>query len=91
MLRKLQNELGLAILMITHDLRVAAQISHRIAVMQAGRIVEIGPAERVINSPEHPYTRELLDSAPGAASYDGLKVPSDYLPSQRPTAPPAGP
>jgi peptide/nickel transport system ATP-binding protein len=65
LLRKLQNELGLAILLITHDLRVAAQISHRIAVMQAGRIVEIGTAEQVINSPEHPYTRELLDSAPG--------------------------
>jgi peptide/nickel transport system ATP-binding protein len=65
LLRKLQSELGLAILLITHDLRVAAQISHRIAVMQAGRIVEIGPAERVINSPEHPYTRELLDAAPG--------------------------
>jgi peptide/nickel transport system ATP-binding protein len=65
LLRKLQNELGLAILLITHDLRVAAQISHRIAVMQAGRIVEIGPAEQVINSPEHPYTRELLESAPG--------------------------
>jgi peptide/nickel transport system ATP-binding protein len=65
LLRKLQDELGLAILLITHDLRVAAQISHRIAVMQAGRIVEIGPTEQVINSPEHPYTRELLDSAPG--------------------------
>ena len=65
LLRKLQDELGLAILLITHDLRVAAQISHRIAVMQAGRIVEIGPAAQVINSPEHPYTRELLDSAPG--------------------------
>ena len=65
LLRKLQNELGLAILLITHDLRVAAQISHRIAVMQAGRIVEIGLAERIINAPEHPYTRELLESAPG--------------------------
>ena len=65
LLRKLQHDLGLAILMITHDLRVAAQISHRIAVMQAGRIVEIGPAEQVINSPQHPYTRELLDAAPG--------------------------
>jgi peptide/nickel transport system ATP-binding protein len=65
LLRKLQNELGLAILLITHDLRVAAQISHRIAVMQAGRIVEIGTAEQVINSPEHPYTRELLEAAPG--------------------------
>ena len=65
LLRKLQTELGLAILLITHDLRVAAQISHRIAVMQAGRIVEIGSAAQVINSPEHPYTRELLESAPG--------------------------
>ena len=65
LLRKLQNELGLAILLITHDLRVAAQISHRIAVMQAGRIVEIGSATQVINSPGHPYTRELLESAPG--------------------------
>jgi peptide/nickel transport system ATP-binding protein len=65
LLRKLQKDLGLAILMITHDLRVAAQISHRIAVMQAGRIVEMGPTQRVINSPEHPYTQELLDSAPG--------------------------
>jgi peptide/nickel transport system ATP-binding protein len=65
LLRKLQTELGLAILLITHDLRVAAQISHRIAVMQAGRIVEIGSAAQVINSPAHAYTRELLDSAPG--------------------------
>jgi peptide/nickel transport system ATP-binding protein len=65
LLRKLQSELGLAILLITHDLRVAAQISHRIAVMQGGRIIEIGPTERVINSPQHPYTRELLDCAPG--------------------------
>jgi len=65
LLRKLQNELGLAILLITHDLRVAAQISRRIAVMQGGRIVEIGPADQVINSPQHPYTRELLESAPG--------------------------
>ncbi len=65
LLRQLQSELGLAILLITHDLRVAAQISHRIAVMQGGLIVEIGPTERVINSPQHPYTRELLESAPG--------------------------
>jgi len=65
LLRKLQKELGLAILLITHDLRVAAQISQRIAVMQGGRIVEIGSAEQVINSPGHPYTRELLESAPG--------------------------
>jgi peptide/nickel transport system ATP-binding protein len=65
LLRKLQSELGLALLLITHDLRVAAQISHRIAVMQGGRIVEIGPAAQVINSPQHPYTRELLESAPG--------------------------
>jgi peptide/nickel transport system ATP-binding protein len=65
LLRNLQSELGLAILLITHDLRVAAQISHRIAVMQGGRIVEIGPTARIINSPQHSYTAELLEAAPG--------------------------
>jgi peptide/nickel transport system ATP-binding protein len=65
LLRKLQAELGLAILFITHDLRVAAQLSDRIAVMKAGKVVEIGPAAEVLMAPQHPYTRELLESAPG--------------------------
>jgi peptide/nickel transport system ATP-binding protein len=64
LLARLQAELGLALLFITHDLGVAAQIARRIAVMYAGRIVEEGPAEQVLRGPLHPYTQGLLRAAP---------------------------
>jgi len=65
LLRALQAELGLTILFITHDLRAAAQISDRIAVMRAGEIVEIGEAAVLLATPVHPYTQALLAAAPG--------------------------
>jgi ABC-type dipeptide/oligopeptide/nickel transport system ATPase component len=65
LLGELQQRLGIAILFITHDLRVAAQICDDVAVMQKGRIVEYGPAETVLRAPKETYTRELLDAAPG--------------------------
>jgi peptide/nickel transport system ATP-binding protein len=52
-------------LFITHDLRVAAQVCDRIAVMQRGAIVEQGPTAEVFGDPKHAYTRQLLDSIPG--------------------------
>ena len=63
----LQQRLGLTILFITHDLRVAAQISDFIAVMQRGEVVEFGPARDILLHPQHPYTRELL-APPRAAA-----------------------
>ncbi len=62
LLRKLQQELGMGIIFVTHDLGVAAQIADRVAVMYAGRIVEHGTVEQLLRDPQHPYTRGLLAS-----------------------------
>jgi len=68
LLEDLKARLGLSMLFITHDLRVAAQICDRIAVMQRGEIVELKPTAQLFASPEHPYTRELLSAVPGQSS-----------------------
>lgn len=63
----LRARLGLTMLFITHDLRVAAQVCDRVAVMQRGRIVEQGPTQDVFANLTYLYTRALLDSVPGRA------------------------
>jgi peptide/nickel transport system ATP-binding protein len=68
LLEELKARLGLSMLFITHDLRVAAQICDRIAVMQRGVIVELKPAAALFSAPEHSYTRELLAAVPGRIS-----------------------
>jgi peptide/nickel transport system ATP-binding protein len=65
LLEDLRQRLGLTMLFITHDLRVAAQVCDRVAVMRRGRIVEQGPTQTVFADPQHEYTRALLDSVPG--------------------------
>jgi peptide/nickel transport system ATP-binding protein len=62
----LQEAFGLAYLFISHDMAVVERVSHRIAVMYLGRIVEIGPRAAVIENPQHPYTRRLLAAVPVA-------------------------
>ncbi|MDZ4370182.1 MAG: ABC transporter ATP-binding protein [Phenylobacterium sp.] len=57
-----------ACLLITHDLSVAAAVCHRIAVMKDGRLLEVGPTEQLLTAPEHPFTRELIASAPSRQS-----------------------
>ncbi|GAA2153323.1 ABC transporter ATP-binding protein [Kitasatospora kazusensis] len=64
LLAGLQRDLGLAILFIAHDLAVVRQVSHRIAVMHQGRIVETGPADQIVTDPGHPYTAALLAAVP---------------------------
>jgi len=67
LIRDLQRRRGMAVLFITHDFGVVADIADGIAVMQAGRVVEQGPAEDILRRPQHPYTRALIAAVPPLA------------------------
>ncbi len=75
LLADLQRELGIAMLLITHDLGIVARIADRVAVMYAGQIVEEGPTASLFNSPKHPYTQGLIDCIP----VPGRTVPGGRL------------
>jgi peptide/nickel transport system ATP-binding protein len=70
-MQKLVREVGSALIWITHDLAVIAGLADRVAVMYAGRIVEEGDVEDVLDAPAHPYTRGLLDSVPASNAGGG--------------------
>ncbi len=76
LLRDLQRELGLSMLFVTHDIGVAVEVADRIAVMYAGRIVEIGSVRDVIRSPRHPYTLGLLSTRPHGGRLSGNRLPT---------------
>ncbi|MEM3134073.1 MAG: ABC transporter ATP-binding protein, partial [Candidatus Caldarchaeum sp.] len=80
LLKKLRNEMGFTYMFITHDLGLASELADSVAVMYAGKIVEIGPAESVYLQPNHPYTKLLMDSVP--------TLREDRPPSFIPGAPP---
>ena len=87
LLRQVQEESGLAIIFITHDLAVVRAVSHRVLVMYLGRLVEMASNEALFGQPRHPYTRALLDAVPvpdpenagGRTTVTG-EVPSAVLP-----------
>ena len=89
LLQSLQQELGMAILLITHDMGVVAEFSHRVVVMYAGRVAETGKTEDIFRDPRHPYTRALLNSIPPIdQEVDRLPTLSGTVPS--PANMPAG-
>ncbi|MBM4362301.1 MAG: ATP-binding cassette domain-containing protein [Deltaproteobacteria bacterium] len=90
LLLDLQEEHGLSYLFVSHDLRVIEAMSHRVAVMYLGRIVELGPTEAVFGAPRHPYTRALLSAVPTAEpGQRRLRVVLEGEPPS-PLAPPRG-
>lgn len=89
LMRELQGKLGMAIMIITHDLSVVAEMSRNVLVMYLGQDVEYGTVEQIFSEPKHPYTRELLASVPRLGKKSGARlhtikgtVPSLY---ERPT------
>jgi oligopeptide/dipeptide ABC transporter ATP-binding protein len=89
LLGDLREKHGLSYLFISHDLSVVRHISHRVAVMYLGRIVEQGRAEDVFESPRHPYTRALVSAVPRVGSERGGRIVLEGdVPS--PSAPPPG-
>ena len=89
LLRRLQQEFGTAIIMITHDLGVVAETAHDVLVMYAGRAMEQAPRESLLRSPRHPYTQGLLRSRPRLGTHGTRLIP---IPGQPPSliAPPPG-
>jgi len=88
LLASLQSQFGMAILLITHNLGLVAEIAHHVAVMYAGKIVEQGTVEKVLREPRHPYTRALLAAVPrlegsqgSVQGIDGLVPDPRHLPS----------
>jgi oligopeptide/dipeptide ABC transporter ATP-binding protein len=65
LIRRLARELGMAVLLVSHDLGIVSQMCHRVIVMYAGRVVEEAPIATVFHAPAHPYTRALIACLPG--------------------------
>jgi oligopeptide/dipeptide ABC transporter ATP-binding protein len=80
LLRDLQAELGIALVFISHDISVVRNISDRIAVLYLGELVELGDGEQILSDPQHPYTKALLSSVPGAGK---LRVSAGERPELR--------
>jgi peptide/nickel transport system ATP-binding protein/oligopeptide transport system ATP-binding protein len=81
LLRKLRQETGIAILFISHNLDLVAEICDRVVVMYAGRVVETGEADRLFGNPRHPYTRQLLRCIPRLSAATG---PLPTIPGEPP-------
>ena len=76
LIRRLRRDTGMAVMLITHDLGVIAEMADDVLVVYLGRVVERGPVEEIFSAPRHPYTRALLDSIPSMQSVARKKLPS---------------
>ena len=83
LVRQLARELGMAVLLVSHDLGIISQMCHRVLVMYAGRVVEEAPVASIFRSPAHPYTRGLIDCLPTLDAGDRLGAIAGVMPGLR--------
>jgi len=76
LLRHLQAEIGMSVMLITHNLGVVAEMCDHVVVMYLGRVVEQGPVDEIFHAPKHPYTRALLESIPSMHAPSRVKLPT---------------
>ncbi|WP_299943435.1 ABC transporter ATP-binding protein [uncultured Ruegeria sp.] len=75
LIKELQRETGMALILVTHDLGVVANMAEHVVVMHKGRVMEAGPAALILNEPAHPYTQQLFDAAPEIPDQDSVGIP----------------
>ena len=78
LIRHLQKEIGMAVMFITHDMGVVAEMADRVMVMYRGHMVEDGTVDRIFHAPEHPYTKALLNAVPKLGSMRGKSAPEPF-------------
>ena len=78
LIKTLQDEIGTAVLFITHDMGVVAEVADRVVVMFKGKVVEQGDAETIFHNPEHPYTKALINAVPRLGSMNGKDAPEKF-------------
>ncbi|GHD61716.1 ABC transporter ATP-binding protein [Thalassobaculum fulvum] len=78
LIKTLQREIGMAVLFITHDMGVVAEMADRVVVMYRGEKVEEGPVEEIFHAPQHPYTKALLDAVPRLGAMRGQPLPMKF-------------
>lgn len=78
LIKDLQEEYGMSVLFITHDMAVIAEMADRVVVMFNGKVVEQGPVEQIFHNPQHEYTRKLINAVPQIGSMSGKKVPEKF-------------
>lgn len=81
LIKELQRETGMALILVTHDLGVVANMAEQVVVMHKGRVMEAGPAAPILTAPAHPYTKQLFDAAPEIPDQEavGLPMPDEDL------------
>ena len=78
LIKLLQEEIGMAVLFITHDMAVVAEVADRVVVMKDGRVAEQGDVDNIFHNPIHPYTKNLINAVPRIGSMNGLDQPEMF-------------